>query len=1111
VYNGDCNRAKTMKGAMQMKMRFIAAMVTAAAILLTGCASGSGGSQQEQGDEIMQENIVAASNDIVRETISLNGNWKYYRGVAESCFSREYDDSDWTWVNLPHNTTLYTAEDKNGYLGVSCYRKQFSLDETYAGKRILLNFEGVMQNCSVYLNGELIAENHNGYIPFCVDISDKVKTDGENLLAVITDSTPNPEYTPGKQNPDFQYFGGIYRNVTLDITDNIYIGNAAEDDVIAGGGIFLTSPSVSSDSADIRAKTYVHNDSDNTCEITLRTDVLYEGETVVSGESTASIEAGGAYTFDELLTVSQPKLWHPYSPELHTVKCTVLCENEVVDTVETTYGIRSVEWTHDGLYINGEKFAAQGANLHSDIFVLGNAIPDNEVDEEIKRLKENSFDFIRMSHYPHSDAYYDACDKYGVLVLDCMSGWQNFNDSDTFKESTYQELRTMIRNSRNHPCIIAWETSLNESNYTEEWAEEVQRIANEEYPADGISRMWTAGWLTDVFDIYLGAAQIGVRDKADSSNKGIIINEYGDWDYGGTTSTSRQARENGDNAMLTQAANHIESAILSRNESWFVADGIWSYNDYAGFDSGMTYCGVTDMYRIDKYTAYFFRSQRDADIDLSAYGIDSGAMVFIANSLTDNSPEDMTIFSNCDEVELFADGVSIGKQTPDSEYYGPNSRKMLSTESLPHAPFTFADANNNASELKAVGYIDGATVCEYIVKASEAAEKIELVPESEVPISANGSDVKLVWVKITDKNGTVTVDEDKPVSFTVQNGYVIGYESINTKGGQIGVWVRADADENDGKVILTASANGLTDGVLEIPFLGCEYAKDCDKATNEYAGSAEEEIIVVQKGENLAAGKTAYASTENDGREFAYLAVDGNTNTWWCADNNQPAPHRWSIDMGEETDFTEISIIFEKQSGIVYKFILQGSNDNESWTDLADYSENNEENGVYSIAAVGKYRYLRVYDISASGGMWPTIAEFEVYRSEGTLSDKAREKAAYSSSNADSCTAKYGNDGNPGTFWCPDSEDSNAWWYVDTGDVYDFERIEISWNNSEIHKFTVEISDDGESWRTALDMWENDKAESQTVEAIDGSGRYIRISFAENSGQGFNMFYAYGK
>ncbi len=235
MYNGDCNRAKTMKGAIQMKMRFIAAMVTAAAILLTGCASGSGGSQQEQGDEIMQENIVAASNDIVRETISLNGNWKYYRGVAESCFSREYDDSDWTWVNLPHNTTLYTAEDKNGYLGVSCYRKQFSLDETYAGKRILLNFEGVMQNCSVYLNGELIAENHNGYIPFCVDISDKVKTDGENLLAVITDSTPNPEYTPGKQNPDFQYFGGIYRNVTLDITDNIYIGNAVEDDVIAGG------------------------------------------------------------------------------------------------------------------------------------------------------------------------------------------------------------------------------------------------------------------------------------------------------------------------------------------------------------------------------------------------------------------------------------------------------------------------------------------------------------------------------------------------------------------------------------------------------------------------------------------------------------------------------------------------------------------------------------------------------------------------------------------------------------------------------------------------------------------------------------------------------------
>ncbi len=503
----------------------------------------------------------------MRRNINLNGSWKYHRGAVDDGFSQDFDDSGWSWVNLPHNTSLYTAENKKAYEGISCYRKRFNVAENVAGKRLVLKFEGVMQHCSVYLNGELIAAHHNGYTPFFIEISQKVRTVGENLLAVITDSSPDPDYTPGKQSPDFQYFGGIYRNVTLGITDNIYIGNAVEDNIAAGGGVFLTSPRVSRDSADIRAKTHVCNDSEEAQEISLYTEVIYKGEIVAGGTSTEKIEAGGTYTFSQLITVPEPKLWHPYSPDLYTVKSTVMSGGEVLDVIETAYGIRSVEWTHEGLLINGDRFVAQGANLHSDIFVLGNAIPDNEVYEEIKRLKENGFDFIRMAHYPHSDAYYEACDKYGVLVLDCMSGWQNFNNSDTFKESTYQELRTMIRNSRNHPCIVAWETSLNESNFTQEWAENVQRIACEEYPSEGISRMWTTGWITDVFDVYLGAALHDVRNKADSSDKGVIISEYGDWDYGGTASTSRQSRGLSDIGMLTQAANHIESAILNRNKA----------------------------------------------------------------------------------------------------------------------------------------------------------------------------------------------------------------------------------------------------------------------------------------------------------------------------------------------------------------------------------------------------------------------------------------------------------------------------------------------------------------------------------------------------------------
>lgn len=254
-----------------------------------------------------------------------------------------------------------------------------------------------------------------------------------------------------------------------------------------------------------------------------------------------------------------------------------------------------------------------------------------------------------MAHYPHRKAFYDACDKYGVMVVDCMSGWQYFNYNQQFLESTYKELRTMIRNHRNHPSIVAWETSLNESSYSLEWAKEVNRIAKAEYPTDGDAYAYTAGcshW--SVWDIGLGTPQADVfstggegAEGSVGSKKPIIIAEYGDWNYGGTNSISRVTREKvnphgkkgGDEGMVIQANNIQEAVAVNHGKSWLAADMYWDYADYAGFDNGMlTYCGVVDLYRIPKHAAYFYRSQRPANVDLSKYGIESGPMVYIANN-----------------------------------------------------------------------------------------------------------------------------------------------------------------------------------------------------------------------------------------------------------------------------------------------------------------------------------------------------------------------------------------------------------------------------------------------------------------------------------------------
>ncbi len=905
---------------------------------------------------------------------SLNSGWEYHRGDIDG-FPSASSDGGWSLVDLPHNTSLYTAENKAGYKGISCYRRVVDIDESIAGKRAVLTFGGVMQRCEVFLNSQRIAVHLNGNTPFAVDVTSLLRQGG-NELCVRCDSRADGNLTPGKETPDFQYFGGIHRNVTLTLTDSVYIGEELLDDTAAGGGVFLTSPYVSAERAEVRANVRVHNDGDESERVRLTVRLCGKDGCAAESAAEAEIPPRGWFDFSELLEVLSPRLWHPYSPELYDAEVSVWRGEELADRRVIRCGIRSVEWTHEGLFINGGRFKAHGTNLHQEIFVLGNAIPDNAVFEEIRKLKESGFDLIRMAHCPHSRAYYEACDRFGVLVVNCMSGWQYFNDCETFVQSTFEELRCMVRTARNHPCIAAWETSLNESNYSVRWAEEIHRIAHEEYPAEGVSRMWTCGWMTDCFDITLGASQAGVREEADSSEKGVIISEYGDWDYGGTFSASRRPRELGDNAMLTACADHIESLILNRGKAWFCADALWSYQDYSGFDKIMTYCGVTDMYRLDKHSAYFYRSQRGADVDMRGCGIDGGAMVYIANKLWEDSPENVTVFSNCDSVELFADGKPLGRQLPDCECCGVNSNGSIPTEALAHPPFTFVGANKGAATLTAVGYLGGEKAVEFTVRRPSEFSVVRLVQQTEAPLAANGSDARLVWAYLTDENGT-TVPEDRLLDIAVTNGYVIGYERLYTRGGCVGFWVRASASREDGAMTVTVSAEGAS-AVLEIAVSGSDEPFLRAGAVNEYSGAVE------------------------------------------------PAFKRLS---------------------------------------LADF------------------------DSPTSG------------------SDAAREKPAYASSCADGVEAAYGNDGNPARSWSPAAGDEAPYWYVDMGEVQSISTMEISWNESELHSFVVETSDDAEHWTEVLNYL-SDTAEFGTRLALSAAGRYLRLRFGGRT-SGFSMFYLY--
>lgn len=1111
-----------------MKKKKLMALALSAAMILSAFTPVLSSHAQD----VSGQPAVMAENDqeTDRQILNFNNDWHYKKGDVSGADQVGYQDQSWVYVNLPHSTSYYDADNKEAYLGISWYRKNFTIDESLKGKELLLTFEAAMQKAEIWLNGEKILTHEGGYSPFVIDLTGKVNYGGDNVLAVKIDSRPNTNFAPGKTNPDFQYWGGIYGEAYITAKDPVHITDAVEADEVAGGGVFITSPSVSKESATVKVKTHVENLSGDAQNTTLETQLIDENGTVVqTKEDTKNIESGKAVYFNQSMEVENPKLWSTNEPNLYTVRTTVKVDGVKKDSVDTTYGIRKVEWTREGLFVNDELTDVDGANLHTETYMLGNALPESAIYEEIREYKENGFDFLRMSHYPHVDAFYDACDKYGVMVLECPSGWQYYNDSEAFKNSTYKELRTTIRSHRNHPSIMAWETSLNESNYTYAWAVEMNKIAKEEYTQDGDCYAWTAGCIQwDAWDIGLGTPQASIfrtgsqgAENEKYKDKPIIVAEYGDWTYGGTNSSTRVTREKdnaygkegGDKGMLIQCDNVQESVALMNSKDYVGASMYWDYADYAGFDAGtLTYCGVVDIYRIPKHSAYFYRSQRDPDVDLSEYGIESGPMVYIANLWdqdADNS--EVRVFSNCDTVALYLDGELIEERGHDKTMWGPHgdtsevnhpsstSGKEISTENLEYAPITFDLSKYEAGkgELKAVGKIDGVEKAEYIRRAPEAASNIELVPRGEEKLKLDGSDAKLVWVNVTDKNGTVVTEAYKDIDLSVEGpGLVVGPKTITTRGGQLAVWVRSKRGE--GNITLTASGEGLESTSITIETQAVEGLPEVPEG-----GDADEYEFQETEETNIFLGKTATASTENikpdpSKSELAEYAVDGDDNRKWCASSGS-YPQWWMVDLGSSTTINTMYLSLET-GGIEYYYTIAVADEPITDENVKDYIVVDNSEGSTQTAFTFenvKGRYVRIDFTKQANGEWAVLREVSGTGESANIAlNKAVKASTVNVGGNGQEKAEYANDGNMTTKWCAvgGTGTKDHWWQVDLGTTYQLSDVKIHFESEEGgYKFVLQGSTDGEHFKDIKDFRDGEGCGNLVDIQTDEIVQYIRI------------------
>jgi beta-galactosidase len=400
------------------------------------------------------------------------------------------------------------------------------------------------------------------------------------------------------------------------------------------------------------------------------------------------------------------------------------------------------------------------------------------------KIKEAGFDYIRLSHYPHSPAFMDACDELGLVTMDSILGWQFNPGTPAFVANRLAAARALIRRDRNHPSAVFWEVSLNETQMKPDFIAALHAAAHEEFPGD---QMFTAGWVKG-YDVKVTARQHHSTKEFLHATFPCIVSEYGDWEYYAQNAglaqekwqnlnkaerSSRQLRGDGEVRLLQQATN-LQEAHNENRSTQALADGYWVMFDYnRGYAADVESSGIMDLFRLPKFSYFFFQSQRDA---AEKFGNTAGGpMVHIATWWTPASPLSVRVFSNGDEVELFLNGRSLGRRSPDKDRL---------SEHLAHPPFTFTVEKFEPGELKAVAYLNGNYAAEHTVKTPGEAKRLELVLDiSSRPLAADG-DLVFVYARVVDEAGTVAPNSAASVNFQVKGpAELIGQNPIAAEAG----------------------------------------------------------------------------------------------------------------------------------------------------------------------------------------------------------------------------------------------------------------------------------------------------------------------------------------
>ncbi|MBN1181952.1 MAG: DUF4982 domain-containing protein [Bacteroidales bacterium] len=763
--------------------------------------------------------------------------WKFYLGDTPSAKLMNFNDTAWRNIDLPHDWSIEGKIDpKNptggsgGYFpaGIGWYRKVFKAPCNWKGKIISIYFEGVYMNSEVFINGKSLGIYPYGYSSFCYDLTPYLDFGHENVLAVRVDNSQ-------QLNCRWYSGSGIYRHVWMMVTDQVHV---------AQWGISIRTPDVTSENATVQIKTLVKNETDTPQSIALKTMLLNENQKG-SGENQINLELPANSEKEALQTivVSAPLLWSPESPHLYQARIQVIQKKQVLDETETNFGIRSLKFTtENGFQLNGKTVELNGGCVHHDNGCLGAAAFDRAEERRIELLKAGGFNAVRTSHNPPSEAFLNACDKFGLMVIDeAFDGWQaNKNPYDYaiyFDDWWKRDLEAMVLRDRNHPCVIMWSIGNEIIERKEQEAVEIAKMMvntikkiDSTRPVTSAMTTWDNDW--EIFDRLMAAHDVcGYNYQLfrapydhDRVPSRIIVN---------TESYPRNAFN------IWQMVN---------NHNYIIGDFVWTAIDYLG-ESGIgafyypgenaeehwqsdrypwhgAYCGDIDLtgWRkpISHYRSILYNNNEklymavrepnpaDAEIKLTGWAV---WPTWESWTWPEYEEKDIhvEVYSKYPKVRLYLNDKLIGEQATTGE------QQFKAIFSVSYSPGT----------VKAVGVENDKEIESTTLKTSGEATNIKLIADRN-EILANGQDMSFVIVEITDTDGVLQPNAANRLQFKIEGpGIIAGVANGNMKdnGDYVGntreAWhgraqVVIKSTHRNGNIKLTVTSAGLADAILII-------------------------------------------------------------------------------------------------------------------------------------------------------------------------------------------------------------------------------------------------------------------------------------------------------